>query len=70
MFSAVNGLLHAHGWVTYARRLPDSPYYFVWGVFAAAQVLAWACAVVFHVRETPLSERLDYLSVALLQTLW
>ncbi|KAI9433921.1 Per1-like protein [Lactarius indigo] len=65
-FSLANLLMHVLG-ADWLRRgvhptHPMRPYYLTW---AYASVNAWIWSAVFHTRDTPLTEKLDYFSAAL-----
>ncbi|XP_031640517.1 post-GPI attachment to proteins factor 3 [Contarinia nasturtii] len=38
----------------------DSPLYYTWNVFSAICINAWICSIIFHARDFPLTELLDY----------
>ncbi|KZT36343.1 Per1-like protein [Sistotremastrum suecicum HHB10207 ss-3] len=65
LFSLFNLYAHLSGIRTIRARLaPDTwlkPYYLLWGLVAAN---AWIASALFHSRDTPLSEKLDYFSAA------
>ncbi|KAI9508823.1 Per1-like protein [Russula earlei] len=65
-FSLANLLMHVLG-VDWLRRgvhpaHPMRPFYLTW---AYASINAWVWSAVFHTRDTPLTEKLDYFSAAL-----
>ncbi len=66
ILSLLTCLVHAAGAIVYFRacRRRPAPYSrWVWAVVAVTQVFAWLWSFIFHVRETWLSERCDYMCV-------
>ncbi|GFO36975.1 post-gpi attachment to proteins factor 3-like [Plakobranchus ocellatus] len=62
VFSLLNALCHL-SIVLYRSKVPSStPLYYVWHGMALVGVITWLCAAIFHTRETPLTEKLDYFS--------
>ncbi|KAI0062035.1 Per1-like protein [Artomyces pyxidatus] len=66
LFSFTNLLLHVWGRNEVQRSIADDhpmkPYYMVWSYISCN---AWIWSAVFHTRDTPLTEKLDYFSAAL-----
>ena len=65
-FSIGNLLPHAWGWVAYRRRVSLS--YSMrswWSAYALVACNTWLWSAVFHARDTPLTERLDYFCASL-----
>jgi hypothetical protein len=67
--SAANLVVHARGLSEYRRRVPPTtsgsvgyPVRSLWVLHGATMVVAWLCAMVFHTRDTYLTEKLDYFS--------
>lgn len=62
LFSALNGLPHAqYFWrLGRVRASPRYPYMWLWRAHAAMMCNVWLWSTVFHARDTPLTERLDY----------
>ncbi|TIA88854.1 hypothetical protein E3P99_02376 [Wallemia hederae] len=60
LFSLLNLLAHRSGMRDVRVRLPTHPNYPSYIIFAAVNILAWLASSLFHTRDTPLTERLDY----------
>ncbi|RUS18091.1 Mn2+ homeostasis protein Per1 [Endogone sp. FLAS-F59071] len=62
-FSIGNGYMHYYYWSVLRREIPVGyqmrPYYLGWVVFG---VNSWLWSTVFHTRDFPLTEKLDYFS--------
>ncbi|KAK3775098.1 hypothetical protein RRG08_048308 [Elysia crispata] len=62
VFSLLNALCHLTILV-YRSKVPEStPLYYVWHGMAMVGIITWTCATIFHTRDTPLTEKLDYFS--------
>ncbi|KAI7827255.1 Per1-like-domain-containing protein [Kickxella alabastrina] len=62
LFSVLNGLMHLKNW-SMVRALPRSHPMRRWlSVFIVLGTWTWFCSAVFHVRDFPLTEKLDYFS--------
>lgn len=65
-FSMLNLWAHAAGGMKIWKNVPAShvmrPYYLIW---CFASINAWVWSSVFHTRDTPITEKLDYFSAAL-----
>lgn len=66
VFSIANLLMHVLGMDWLRRGVhpthPMKPFYLIW---AYLSINAWVWSAVFHTRDTPLTEKLDYFSAAL-----
>ncbi|KAG2020983.1 PER1 [Coprinopsis cinerea AmutBmut pab1-1] len=66
VFSVLNFMAHLSGYRKIKRALPNShpmkPYYILWAV---CSMNAWLWSSVFHTRDLPITEKLDYFSAAL-----
>lgn len=61
LFSVLNGLSHACMWHRFSQRVPPTaPNYLIWKGQALLSINAWFWSTVFHARDTPLTEKLDY----------
>ncbi|KAL5490653.1 hypothetical protein ACEPAI_5487 [Sanghuangporus weigelae] len=65
-FSLMNLWVHVRGYRSVEGRVPDTHpmkmYLLLWSV---VNMNAWICSAVFHVRDKPTTEKLDYFSAAL-----
>ncbi|XP_048754690.2 post-GPI attachment to proteins factor 3-like isoform X2 [Ostrea edulis] len=60
VFSVLNGLYHLLI-LTYRRTVPSStPMYYVWHVVAVIGLHAWTWSTIYHSRDFPLTEKMDY----------
>ncbi|XP_013793607.1 post-GPI attachment to proteins factor 3-like [Limulus polyphemus] len=60
-FSVLNGLSHLIMWKKFKLKVPkDAPYYRIWSVQALLSINAWLWSAVFHSRDTPFTEKMDY----------
>nr|XP_022305826.1 post-GPI attachment to proteins factor 3-like [Crassostrea virginica] len=60
VFSVLNGLYHLRIF-SYRAAVPSStPMYYVWHVVAAIGIHAWTWSTIFHTRDFPLTEKMDY----------
>ncbi|EKM56076.1 uncharacterized protein PHACADRAFT_257133 [Phanerochaete carnosa HHB-10118-sp] len=65
-FSLLNMLFHAQAAMKIKRRIPlGHPMRQYYLVFAAVSLNAWIWSSVFHTRDMPITEKLDYFSAAL-----
>ncbi|XP_065292244.2 post-GPI attachment to proteins factor 3 [Dermacentor albipictus] len=61
IFSILNGICHLWMWRKFRRLVPSSaPFYVIWKGQAVLSINAWFWSAVFHARDTPLTEKLDY----------
>ncbi|KAH8042732.1 hypothetical protein HPB51_025636 [Rhipicephalus microplus] len=61
LFSILNGICHLWMWHKFRRLVPPSaPFYAIWKGQAVLSINAWFWSAVFHARDTPLTEKLDY----------
>lgn len=61
LFSILNGICHLWMWRKFRRLVPPSaPFYAIWKGQAVLSINAWFWSAVFHARDTPLTEKLDY----------
>lgn len=61
LFSILNGYTHYYMWRKFNVIVPlSSPYYIVWNVQAIVTINAWIWSTVFHSRDMPATEKLDY----------
>lgn len=63
VFSILNGLMHLRYFKILQQRVPDS--YFIKRFYLTISIVgmnAWLWSTVFHTRDTPLTEKLDYFS--------
>ncbi|XP_023296507.2 post-GPI attachment to proteins factor 3 [Lucilia cuprina] len=61
LFSIFNIIAHLRNLRKFRKNVrPDSPCYKLWHVFTAVSLNAWIWSVVFHARDFPLTELLDY----------
>ncbi|KAJ2936080.1 hypothetical protein H1R20_g1015, partial [Candolleomyces eurysporus] len=66
VFSVFNLWAHWKGFKTVKRRLPnDHPMKKLYLVWAVLSMNAWIWSAVFHTRDLPITEKLDYFSAAL-----
>ncbi|KAJ2519939.1 hypothetical protein H4217_002373 [Coemansia sp. RSA 1939] len=66
VFSLLNGLMHLRAWPAVRARVPQSHAMRRWlSGFVVLGAWTWFCSAVFHVRDFPLTERLDYFSAGL-----
>lgn len=62
VFSLLNGLSHL-ALFQYRAKVPSStPMFIVWHGMALIGIITWMCAAIFHTKDTPLTEKLDYFS--------
>lgn len=60
-FSILNGFCHLWMWRKFRRLVPRSaPHYLIWKGQAVLSINAWFWSTVFHARDTPVTEKLDY----------
>ena len=65
LFSVLNGAVHARWFRRLRRRLPRrTAYREAYLTLPIMGVVGWACSAIFHTRDTPVTERLDYFSAA------
>ena len=65
LFSVLNGAVHARWFGRLRRRLPPrTAYREAYLVLPIMGVVGWAFSAIFHTRDTPVTERLDYFSAA------
>ncbi|KAJ3778986.1 Per1-like protein [Lentinula raphanica] len=66
LFSLLNLWVHVQGYSWIKKRIPHTHplkrYYLIWSM---ASMNTWIWSAVFHTRDTPLTEKLDYFSAAL-----
>ncbi|TMW42904.1 hypothetical protein DOY81_012010, partial [Sarcophaga bullata] len=61
IFSIFNIVAHLKNLRKFRKEVrPDSPCYKIWHIFTAVSLNAWIWSVVFHARDFPLTELLDY----------
>lgn len=61
VFSILNGVFHVWMWRKFRKVVPPSaPHYIIWKGQAVLSINAWFWSAVFHARDTPLTEKLDY----------
>jgi post-GPI attachment to proteins factor 3 len=61
VFSALNFYIHLKCLMQFRNSVrADSPFYKVWHVFSIISLNAWTWSTVFHSRDFPLTELLDY----------
>ncbi|XP_077515437.1 per1-like protein PGAP3 [Amblyomma americanum] len=61
IFSILNGICHLWMWRKFRKVVPPSaPHYIIWKGQAVLSINAWFWSAVFHARDTPLTEKLDY----------
>jgi len=66
LFSLLNMYSHVQGARKIMRRVPQShPMRFYYLVWSLASINAWAWSSVFHTRDLPFTEKMDYFSAAL-----
>ncbi|KAJ1758922.1 hypothetical protein GGH19_004060 [Coemansia sp. RSA 1807] len=66
VFSVLNGAMHVRSWRLVRSGLAPSHPMRLWlSVFVVLGAWTWLCSAVFHVRDFPLTERLDYFSAGL-----
>ncbi|OWF35639.1 post-GPI attachment to proteins factor 3-like [Mizuhopecten yessoensis] len=62
LFSILNGLFHLRI-LTYRRLVsPSVPMYYVWQCVAVISMHTWFWSTIFHTRDTPVTEMMDYFS--------
>ncbi|KZT74028.1 Per1-like protein [Daedalea quercina L-15889] len=65
-FSVLNFLVHYRSWQRIQKTVPDShPMKSYYRRFALVSMNAWVWSSVFHTRDLPLTEKMDYFSAAL-----
>ncbi|XP_065320396.1 post-GPI attachment to proteins factor 3-like isoform X2 [Gordionus sp. m RMFG-2023] len=67
VFSILNFLTNAYmirQFVKYTHSL--SPYYVIWIIYGILSLLTWMSSTIYHMRDTHISEKLDYFSALLL----
>ncbi|KAJ2766135.1 hypothetical protein IWQ56_003723 [Coemansia nantahalensis] len=64
-FSILNGAAHVRSWRRVRDGLPNHPMRRWLGLFVVLGTWAWFCSAVFHTRDFPLTEKLDYFSAGL-----
>ncbi|THH08699.1 hypothetical protein EW145_g2519 [Phellinidium pouzarii] len=66
LFSLLNLWVHVRGYNTVKKRVPDGhpskSFVMAWSVVS---MNAWVCSAIFHTRDKPITEKLDYFSAAL-----
>ncbi|RUS71230.1 hypothetical protein EGW08_021011 [Elysia chlorotica] len=62
VFSLLNALCHLAILVYRSKVSKSTQMYYVWHGMALVGVITWSCAMIFHTRDTPLTEKLDYFS--------
>eukprot|EP00949_MAST-11_sp_MAST-11-sp1_P005196 g5196.t1 len=67
LFSVGNGAVHLYFFLWGNFRCDDANWFYgwMWRRWAMAGIFAWACSTIFHITDTPLTERLDYHSASL-----
>lgn len=61
IFSILNGLAHLDMYLRFRQKVPISaPMYHVWTISAFMAINAWTWSAIFHTRDFPLTEILDY----------
>ncbi|XP_054707277.1 post-GPI attachment to proteins factor 3-like [Uloborus diversus] len=60
LFSILNGLVHFVMWQKFRQSVTNCPFSTLWNVQALLSINAWFWSAVFHTRDTPLTEKLDY----------
>ncbi|XP_071034852.1 post-GPI attachment to proteins factor 3 isoform X2 [Parasteatoda tepidariorum] len=60
LFSILNGCVHYFTWQKFRKSVPKGPYNTVWNIQAVLSINAWFWSAVFHARDTPFTEKLDY----------
>lgn len=60
LFSVLNGLTHYVMWQKFRRTIPRSSSVNVWNVHGLLSINAWFWSAIFHTRDTPVTEKLDY----------
>ncbi|KAJ2785105.1 hypothetical protein H4R18_000693 [Coemansia javaensis] len=65
VFSVLNGLAHARSWPMVRARLAGHPMRRWLGLFVVLGSWSWLCSALFHTRDFPLTEKLDYFSAGL-----
>lgn len=62
-FSVLNGLSFYFMWKKFRRKVQHfAPTYYIWNGYALVNMNAWLWSTVFHTRDTPITEMLDYFS--------
>ncbi|KAG8192357.1 hypothetical protein JTE90_029091 [Oedothorax gibbosus] len=60
LFSILNGFVHYYMWQKFRKSVPNCPFSVIWNIQALLSINAWFWSTVFHTRDTPLTEKLDY----------
>lgn len=60
LFSILNGIVHYGMWQKFRKSVPNCPFSQLWNVQALLSMNAWFWSAVFHARDTPITEKLDY----------
>lgn len=61
LFSLLNGASHFWMWKRFKQHIPCSaPNYMLWKTQVLLSLNAWMWSAVFHIRDTPFTEKLDY----------
>jgi len=67
LFSIGNFIPHVLGVLSFRKLVPTHyPYYNMWSIYSLFGMNAWFWSAVFHARDTPTTEVLDYFSAVLL----
>jgi hypothetical protein len=61
--SLLNLAAHIWGLSEFRKRVPsEAPLYWFWHVFATIAFNGWICSAVFHARDKPWTEIMDYMA--------
>jgi hypothetical protein len=61
LFSVANFIAFAYMLTAFLRMVPsEAPMYYAWTLYCCIGMIAWICSTIFHSRDTPLTEKLDY----------
>ncbi|XP_013409163.1 post-GPI attachment to proteins factor 3-like [Lingula anatina] len=66
IFSILNALAHLNLFKFRREVSSASPMFYAWHLYALVSVWTWLCSAMFHARDWPITEKLDYFSAALL----
>uniref|UniRef100_A0A1I8HRI4 Post-GPI attachment to proteins factor 3 n=1 Tax=Macrostomum lignano TaxID=282301 RepID=A0A1I8HRI4_9PLAT len=66
LFSALNCACHVYMFAAFREQVnPQSPMYNVWHLYSLVAIATWLSSTVFHAKDIPLTEQLDYFSALL-----
>lgn len=60
LFSVLNGFVHFYMWQKFRKNVPNCHFNSIWNTQAMLSINAWFWSAIFHTRDIPLTEKLDY----------